>query len=63
MNANPEGRRAGESGFGYGSGRNKTALTTLNMAVLAPMPSASAIVATMLMLGDLSSMRTPNFMS
>jgi hypothetical protein len=50
-------------GIGNGNGRSNTALTTLKMAVLAPIPSASAIVATMLTLGDLSSMRSPNRMS
>ena len=33
-------------GSGKGSGRRRTALTTLKMAVLAPMPSASASTAT-----------------
>src|SRR5205085_6081185 len=31
---------------GYGSGRSRTALTMLKMAVFAPMPSASVIIAT-----------------
>jgi hypothetical protein len=48
-----------DSEFGKGSGRNSTAFTTLKMAVFAPMPSASAIVATMLTLGDFNSMRIP----
>jgi hypothetical protein len=33
------------SAFGYGNGRSKTASTTLNTAVVAPMPSASVKVA------------------
>jgi hypothetical protein len=33
------------SGSGYGSGRSTTALTTLKMAVVAPMPSASVRIA------------------
>src|SRR6476619_2882348 len=48
-----------ESELGNGNGRSSTALTTLKMAVLAPMPSASAIVATMLRLGDFHSIRSP----
>jgi hypothetical protein len=52
-----------DSDSGNGNGRSNTAFTTLKIAVFAPMPSASAIVATMLTLGDLSSMRTPKRMS
>src|ERR1035438_8435408 len=33
------------SGWGYGSGWSRTAFTTEKMAVLAPMPSASAVTA------------------
>ena len=33
------------SGSGYGSGSRRTVFTTVNTAVLAPMPSASASVA------------------
>src|SRR6185503_19592129 len=52
-----------EFGSGNGKGRSSTAFTTLKIAVLAPIPSASAIVATMLTLGDFSNMRSPNRMS
>src|SRR5437879_8299103 len=34
------------SASGYGSGRRRTALTMLKMAVLAPIPSASVTIAT-----------------
>src|SRR5207237_10174329 len=34
------------SASGYGSGRRRTALTMLKIAVLAPIPSASVIIAT-----------------
>src|SRR5437870_1844061 len=34
------------SASGYGSGRSRTALTMLKMAVLAPIPSASVMTAT-----------------
>ena len=33
------------AGSAYGSGRSSTALTTLKMAVVAPMPSASVPIA------------------
>ena len=39
-------RRRGDRHRGYGSGRSSTALTMLNIAVLAPMPSASVKIAT-----------------
>ena len=41
----------------YGSGRSSTAFTTLKMAVLAPMPSASASTATAVNPGFLASTR------
>ncbi len=34
------------SSSGYGSGRNNIVFTTLKMAVFAPIPSASATIAT-----------------
>ena len=45
--------------FGKGSGRRTTALTTLNMAVLAPMPRASVRTVTAVNPGDLASSRKP----
>ena len=38
--------RTSASGSGYGSGRSSTPLTTLKMALVAPMPSASVRTAT-----------------
>ena len=37
----PRRTRITDSGSGYGSGSSRTALITLNIAVFAPMPSAS----------------------
>src|SRR5437773_963832 len=51
------------SASGYGSGRSRTALTMLKMAVLAPMPSASVRTATKVNPGDLRSWRRANFRS
>ena len=45
------------SGWGNGNGRSRTALMTLNIAVFAPMPSASVMMATRLKPGDLRSVR------
>jgi hypothetical protein len=45
------------SGCGYWSGCRTTPLTTLKIAVLAPMPSASVRIATMLNAGRLSNPR------
>src|SRR5437762_3959341 len=45
------------SASGYGSGRSKTALTMLKIAVFAPMPSASVRIAITLKLGCFRSMR------
>jgi len=47
------------SGWAKGSGRSKTALTTLKIAVLAPMPSASVRMATAVKPEFLRSVRTP----
>jgi hypothetical protein len=44
---------------GSGSGWSRTALTTLKIAVLAPMPSASVSIATSVNAGAFSSMRAP----
>ena len=51
------------SGAGNGSGRSRTALTTEKMAVLAPMPSASATMATAANPGAFHSARAPYLMS
>src|SRR5215211_1518957 len=51
------------SGDGKGSGFSNTALTTLKIAVLAPMPSASVRTATRENPGDLRSWRRANFRS
>ena len=47
------------SGSGYASGRSSTPFTTLKMAVFAPMPSASASIATAVKPGFLRSVRNP----
>ena len=47
------------SGSGNCRGRNRTVLTTLKMAVFAPMPSASDNAATVVKLGLFASMRRP----
>src|SRR5215510_11797668 len=47
-------------GSAYGRGPSRTALTMLNIAVLAPMPSASAMTATAVSAGAFKSVRTPN---
>src|SRR5438876_7788904 len=51
------------SASGYGSGRSRTALTMLKMAVLAPIPSASVRTATKVNPGDLRSWRRVNLRS
>src|SRR5437867_10283818 len=51
------------SASGYGSGRSRTALTMLKVAVFAPMPSASVRTATNVNPGDLRSWRRANFRS
>src|SRR5262249_36391516 len=51
------------SGDGNGSGFNNTALTTLKMAVFAPIPSASVTTATRVNPGDLRSWRKASFKS
>ena len=48
------------SGFGYGSGRINSALTTEKIAVFAPMPSASVRAATMVNAGLRNSPRIAN---
>src|SRR5205823_10045122 len=45
------------SDSGYGSGRNSTTLTTLKMAVLAPIPSARVSTATAVKAGCMASIR------
>ena len=47
------------SGAGNGSGFKRTALTTLKMAVFAPIPSASVSTATSVKPGCLISWRNP----
>ena len=47
------------SGFGKGSGFSSTASTTLNMAVFAPMPSASTPTATIAKSGSRRSPASP----
>jgi hypothetical protein len=44
--------RTRRSAFAYGSGRMTTALTTVKIALLAPMPSASVAIATAAKPGD-----------
>src|SRR6266516_2959447 len=51
------------SGSGNESGRSKTALTTLKMAVFAPMPSASVSTATAVKLGFFNNWRQANLRS
>src|SRR5438270_11185794 len=51
------------SASGYGSGRSKTALTMLKIAVFAPIPSASVRTATKVNPGDLRSWRRANLRS
>src|SRR4029077_1135246 len=51
------------SASGYGSGRSRTALTMLNIAVFAPMLSASVKTATRVNPGDLRSWRKANLRS
>src|SRR4029077_2054750 len=51
------------SASGYGSGRSRTALTMLNIAVFAPIPSASVRTATRVNPGDLRSWRRANLRS
>src|SRR2546423_9287058 len=48
---------------GYGSGLSRTALTTVKMAVFAPMPSASVSTATAVKPGFFSNWRKANFKS
>ena len=45
------------SGWGNGSGLSRTALTTLKMAVFAPIPSARVRIATKVNPGDLRNCR------
>src|SRR5256884_2751460 len=51
------------SAAGKGNGRSSTALTTLKIAVFAPMPSASVSTATMVKPGFFSNWRKANFKS
>ena len=51
------------SACGYGSARSSTPFTTLNIAVVAPMPSASVATATTLNAGVRASDRAANRMS
>src|SRR5690348_7587544 len=50
-------------GSGYGSGLSRTALTTLKMAVFAPMPSASVSTATAVKPGCFNNWRMANLRS
>src|SRR6185503_8687829 len=52
-----------DSGLENGSGRKRVALMTLNMAVFAPMPSASVSTATAVKPGFFSSWRKANLKS
>jgi hypothetical protein len=52
-----EAIRTSRSGLRYGSGRSNTALTTLKIAVLAPMPNASVSTATAVKPGFFSNWR------
>src|SRR2546427_7802329 len=54
---------ASRSGSLNGNGRSSTALTTLKMAVFAPMPSASVSTATAVKPGFFSNCRMANFRS
>src|SRR5439155_7684992 len=58
-----EAIRTSRSGSRYGSGRSKTALTTLKIAVFAPMPSASVSTATAVKPGFFSNWRKANLRS
>src|SRR6266513_5015913 len=58
-----EAIRTSRSGSRYGSGRSNTALTTLKMAVFAPMPSASVSTATAVKPGFFRSWRKANLRS
>jgi len=49
------------SGSGYGSGFSKTVLTTLNIAVFAPIPTASVISVTVVNIGERINLRTTCF--
>ena len=51
------------SGSLKGSGRRSVALTTLKMAVLAPMPSARVAIMSSVKLGRLARARSPCLMS
>src|SRR5580693_6180088 len=51
------------SGWKYCSGANRTPSTTLNIAVLAPIPRARVSTATAANPGDLASIRIPYFRS
>jgi len=51
---------ARDAGSRYGMGRSTTAFTTLKMAVLAPMPSASVRMATAAKPGERQSTRRPH---
>lgn len=50
---------ARRDGSAYGSGRSMTAFTTLKIAVLAPMPSASVMSAVIAKPGLFRRVRTP----
>jgi hypothetical protein len=52
-------KRANRSGCGNGSGRNSVALTTLKIAVFAPIPSASIITASAVKPGFFHNIRAP----
>src|SRR2546425_1147383 len=58
-----EAIRTSRSGSRYGRGCNNTALTTLKIAVFAPMPSASVSTATAVKPGFFNSSRKANFKS
>jgi hypothetical protein len=51
------------SGSRYGSGLSKTAFTTLNIAVFAPIPSASVSTAIAVTPGRFNSIRKPKWKS
>ena len=48
------------SGWSYGNGRNRTVFTTLKIAVVAPIPSASVRIAVSANAGFLRSVRPAN---
>jgi hypothetical protein len=51
-------KNTSRSGFGYASGRSRTLLMTLKIAVFAPMPHASVRIATAVNAGDFFKLRS-----